>query len=581
VAAGAGGAAADEVSSFSGFGIDHDLPDEHPESELLGDASEFSSLAHFDAETDDADVLAEADIYLAYGRYKEAEQLLQREIKRAPDRLDAQFKLAEVFAGAKDLEGVKQTREQLRAAGAEQADPEAWLNLNEMLEVLERGGNWDPVSSTPVTEPSEALPRDQAEETLDLDALWGNEDALLADPLEAQAPWSPDAEEEELAWPVDADEPKQAVPDPSSAVTSDEPSLPLLLGESALDEVSQSDPERPVSGGERNRGGASQTGPDALNDLAEGLDLSALFADSDPATAEDVLPGTLSGAAAHGLDESNSVGVLTLDDLGGDLELSEWLNEPMSTPRQDQDDGMTPRPEQAQTEAMRLPASLDLELPALPDVPDVLPDPRSEWSTDPSTQHAETRAAPIDPPRSSERASSPVSSPRDSLDEQIEMLEQLGGLSLEELDVPPAPDLSESVELPEGWEFSGDVSDAEPRDEARTGTDEPPPEPEPAVGPRADRMRQAAEVDLLLADTEPVDAEQAARDLAALDAISSEARWSLDGELWDENATKIDLARAYIEMDDPEAAREVLAEVIADGREEQRALADELLRTLS
>ncbi|HCL37326.1 MAG TPA: hypothetical protein DHW72_02835, partial [Marinobacter hydrocarbonoclasticus] len=46
-------------------------------------------------------------------------------------------------------------------------------------------------------------------------------------------------------------------------------------------------------------------------------------------------------------------------------------------------------------------------------------------------------------------------------------------------------------------------------------------------------------------------------------------------------ATKLDLARAYIEMGDSDGARDILEEVALEGNEEQKAEAQELLKNLS
>lgn len=53
--------------------------------------------------------------------------------------------------------------------------------------------------------------------------------------------------------------------------------------------------------------------------------------------------------------------------------------------------------------------------------------------------------------------------------------------------------------------------------------------------------------------------------------------WSPDGGTWDEAATKLELARAYLEMGDEESAQGILEEVLSEGREEQRAEAKTLL----
>lgn len=53
----------------------------------------------------------------------------------------------------------------------------------------------------------------------------------------------------------------------------------------------------------------------------------------------------------------------------------------------------------------------------------------------------------------------------------------------------------------------------------------------------------------------------------------------LDGA--DENETKLDLARAYLEMDDAEGAREILGEILAEGNDKQKQEAQTLLDSLN
>ena len=45
---------------------------------------------------------------------------------------------------------------------------------------------------------------------------------------------------------------------------------------------------------------------------------------------------------------------------------------------------------------------------------------------------------------------------------------------------------------------------------------------------------------------------------------------------WDETTTKLDLAKAYIDMGDSEGARSILDEVIAEGNDSQRRQAQDL-----
>lgn len=75
-------------------------------------------------------------------------------------------------------------------------------------------------------------------------------------------------------------------------------------------------------------------------------------------------------------------------------------------------------------------------------------------------------------------------------------------------------------------------------------------------------------------------------DLSAIEVAESAdedgaPQWGVDTGLWDEVSTKLDLARAYVEMDDAEAARAILEEVIEEGNEEQQGLARELLKTMA
>ena len=51
-------------------------------------------------------------------------------------------------------------------------------------------------------------------------------------------------------------------------------------------------------------------------------------------------------------------------------------------------------------------------------------------------------------------------------------------------------------------------------------------------------------------------------------------------EIWDEVGIKLDLARAYLQMDDPEASRGILREILVEGTEEQIAQAKALLARL-
>ena len=91
----------------------------------------------------------------------------------------------------------------------------------------------------------------------------------------------------------------------------------------------------------------------------------------------------------------------------------------------------------------------------------------------------------------------------------------------------------------------------------------PAPEPEAPAAP----AEQEEPVD----DIEPSPAPQADSDV-----LGDEDDFDFLGET-DENATKLDLAKAYIDMGDTEGARDILNEVISEGNDQQQAEARELM----
>jgi pilus assembly protein FimV len=74
-----------------------------------------------------------------------------------------------------------------------------------------------------------------------------------------------------------------------------------------------------------------------------------------------------------------------------------------------------------------------------------------------------------------------------------------------------------------------------------------------------------------------VDEDDNKLDFSGLDLNLNE---DMPDEDMDEVTTKLDLARAYLEMGDKEGAREILQEVIAEGNSTQQASARGMLGTL-
>ncbi len=100
-------------------------------------ATPYSGLSNLEDETEEADVLSEADVYIAYGRYREAESLLKEEIERSPERLDLKTKLAEAYYGSRNGDALQAVIEDMRRVGGDRISPDQWQRLAAMVNELQ------------------------------------------------------------------------------------------------------------------------------------------------------------------------------------------------------------------------------------------------------------------------------------------------------------------------------------------------------------------------------------------------------------------------------------------------------------
>ncbi len=371
----------------------------------------MSSLSNFDAETDEADVLSEADIYIAYGRHGEAQELLRNEMRRYPNRLDIKFKLAEAYAGTKDVRLLAELMQTIKAAGGDRAEPAQWKRLQ---------------------------------------SLAGSADSAGEMPVGANRTASDDA------TPV-----ARRVP---------EPMLPDTLTDSqdlGLDDVFSLD----ISDIQRALPNSTEPSPAESATVANALRAGEPEHQAQPKFTDDFLRD-LAPAAAPAFDDVH----LDLDSFG---------------------------------DALTVPASRDKGV--------LRPEPARDLRT-PADDGSELVLT--------------LDEPRPALDDDLDSV------------FNDEPTLARN-------EFAG----AKP-----SGSN-----PLPLLSPGQDEFNGVG--------LPPV------QESVPTDLLSSQ--WQMDSGIWDETATKLDLARAYIEMDDAEAAREILGEVIAEGRDEQRAEAEALLRKLA
>jgi|GEM_PF-5328763 len=80
---------------------------------------------------DDLDPISEADVYVAYGRYQQAEELIQQAMTEYPDREEYKLKLLEIFHAKDDSAGFTAYVAQLKAEGAI-TSAEFWARVKEI-----------------------------------------------------------------------------------------------------------------------------------------------------------------------------------------------------------------------------------------------------------------------------------------------------------------------------------------------------------------------------------------------------------------------------------------------------------------
>jgi len=105
------------------------------------------STSQLDA-ADDVDPVAEADVYLAYGRDLQAEEILREAVRHNPGRLAIHTKLLEIFAKRRDTAGFQSAAQQaLNLAGADSAE---WTRICEMgLSIDSDNKLYQPGGATP------------------------------------------------------------------------------------------------------------------------------------------------------------------------------------------------------------------------------------------------------------------------------------------------------------------------------------------------------------------------------------------------------------------------------------------------
>lgn len=112
-----------------------DIPSHTEETSFLSDFSP-SDIDALQDETGEVDPLSEADVYIAYGRYQQAEELIRQAIEKEPERGVLKYKLFEILYATKNADGYTALAEESAGTPVESSDSESWTKVLSMGKML-------------------------------------------------------------------------------------------------------------------------------------------------------------------------------------------------------------------------------------------------------------------------------------------------------------------------------------------------------------------------------------------------------------------------------------------------------------
>jgi pilus assembly protein FimV len=115
-------AAAAAMTTQAGGGADSG------ESSMVSDFA-MSDMAGIQSDAAEVDPISEADVYLAYGRHQQAEDIIKQAMETNPGRMELQTKLLEVYHAANNRDAFEQQAQALHDAVGGDASNEHWQRI--------------------------------------------------------------------------------------------------------------------------------------------------------------------------------------------------------------------------------------------------------------------------------------------------------------------------------------------------------------------------------------------------------------------------------------------------------------------
>ncbi len=484
------------------------------------------------------DALDEADRYIAYGQHDTAAEVLESAISREPSRSDLRLKLLAVYADTGNRGAFDKQYAELEAMDLDEAIPEAEA-LRARLEDVE---------STPSIDELESQ-------------LRGDRDFAASGSTDAER--SPELMQDQY----EARQPEPGVSDPDDLMASfEELDLPEDQ-EDGADELAETDKpiEFDLTGLDDQEAQSGTSDSELPDEWAERGGEDALDAgiDFELPREQGTEPDVSDRGGEEPLDPEDSFGSLELDDAGFDSEPE--AEDVEGSAEVTSDDRLNSHDNDLEEEELSLSDATD--------------NPEDEAELDES--FLDELDAELDRVASEDDTAGPIPA-GDGESDGLDDLE----LDVSDEDLALMDEVSETESDNDSDELSLDGLDFEDDETSGTGTGEAE-QDFPLSGDDDLSDFEIPELeDDMLADSNESGPGTAGKggDATNIDGIDEA---SLDDEDdfdflsgTDEVATKLDLARAYVDMGDSEGAREILEEVILEGSDDQKGEAQSLLKKL-
>jgi pilus assembly protein FimV len=491
------------------------------------------------------DPLEEADLYVVYGRHQQAVDYLRGEIEKQPERTDLKIRQLDILGELGDANAFEQEAAKLAGSAPEVdkqietvrqnlAGAEQEPSLDDLEMDLSSGASEGGGGGQPVTESASPAAADEEEDLESLDDF-GDFDLSLDEESGGSGGEAASEDSESLEFDLGDFGGDEGSEDDTLEFDADFGSEETSGGESGGEEFSLD------TGGESGDSGDSG---DELGDLEFSLD---------------------------DLDTSEDSGEEELLDLGEDEGPAQGATESEPAQRKTDEEAA-----QEVSSAVELDDSFDFELDTGGE---------SESGGESEEWDLESMSSEF-----TEASEEPASDDLDlSLDELDAGDSEAGGASAEELDTVKTEALDEldTGDAGEDLDFESAFDTGE--SEASSGEESPtlewesptesaaaPEEPETPAEPEAPSEPETASEPETPATPETAASGGEEEAMGADELLGEDDDFDFLGDS-DENATKLDLAKAYIDMGDNEGARDILNEVLAEGTEGQQGEARELL----